>query len=462
MKLIDKITSKHARSLPPELELECIRARAEWVEQARPNQLPPQGIDWDVWFLMAGRGFGKTRTGSEDAWWWAFENAGTRSAVIAPTQADVRDTCFEGVAGLLNVTPASFIDDYKSSIHELTLKNGSVIKGFSAEKPDRLRGPQHHRVWADEAGAWENAEDTWDMMTFGLRLGDYPQAVVTSTPRPTDLVRRLVTSKTTFITKGTTYENRDNLSRRFFETIRQYEGTTIGRQELYGELIDLEEQGIFKRSWFKLWPARKALPSFEMVIQSYDTAFTDKVENDPTGCVTLGLFRPPDSNRLNVMLVDCWTDHIPYPELKKKIKDEATFTYGANEAKVTIILIENKGSGMDVINDLHNSTSLPIFPYNPFRADKTSRAHSVSYIPCNGLMWIPESEVSKGKPRDWVEPMLHQLCAYPNTKHDEYVDCISQGLALIRDQGWLLSQDEEEIDSEREIVYTVRKNCYAV
>lgn len=466
MKLNDKITFKQARKIPIEVELECLQARAAWVEMARGNQLPPQGMDWFTWFLMAGRGFGKTRVGAEDTWFWGFENAGTRIGVIAPTQADIRDTCIEGESGLLNVIPACLIEDYKSSLSEIVLLNGTVIKGFSAEKPDRLRGPQHHRVWCDEVAAWVDGEEVWDMAMFGLRLGENPQAVVTGTPKPTDLVRRLVKDKTTFVTNGTTFENRSNLSRKFFEQIKQYEGTTIGRQELYGELIDLEEQGIFKRSWFKLWSRKKHLPAFELIIQSYDTAFTDKTSNDPTGCITFGVFKPEDSERMCVMILDCWTDHLQYPDLKARLIEEAKYQYGANDKPVDIIIVENKGSGQDIINDLRSSTVLPLYAYNPLRADKAARAHSVSYIPCNGLVYVPESEVQHGKPRDWIEPMMHQLCAFPNTKHDEYVDCMSQALALIRDQGWLLSESEKDpddkyIDREERVSYNSRSNPYA-
>lgn len=430
--------------LTPEIELACLEKRAAWVETARPNQLPPQGIVWDNWFLMAGRGFGKTKTVSEDAWWDAFENPGGRTCIIAPTAADVRDTCFEGVSGLLNCAPECFVQDYKSSLNELTFKNGAIIKGFSAEKPDRLRGPQHRRAYCDEIAAWEYGEETWDMMRFGLRLGDHPQIIIASTPKPTDLVRKLYEDPMTYVTHGTTFENRSHLSSKFFDAIRVYEGTTIGRQELYGELIDLEEMGVYRRSWFKLWPHKKPLPAFQFILDSYDTAFTDKTTNDPTGKLTLGLFKMEDDPRMMVMLIDAWTDHLQYPDLKKKIKEEANYLYGANDKKIDLILIENKGSGMDIINDLRFATNLPLFPYNPLRADKASRAHAVSYIPCNGHFWVPESEVNRKKPRDWVEPVLHQLCAFPNTSHDEYVDCLSQALALIRDQGWFITKNAED------------------
>lgn len=460
MKLGHKIIQKQARDVPPEVHLACLEARAAWVAMARPNQLPPQGVDWFTWFLMAGRGFGKTRVGAEDTWFWGYENPGTRIGVIAPTQADIRDTCFEGESGLLSVIPGCLIEDYKSSLGEIILLNGTVIKGFSAEKPDRLRGPQHHRVWGDEVAAWENGEDVFDMMMFGLRLGDNPQFVTTSTPKPTDLVRKLVKDKSTFVTNGTTFENRQNLSKKFYEQIRQYEGTTIGRQELYGELIDLEESGVFKRSWFRLRSRKKTLPKFELIIQSYDTAFTESTSNDPTGCITFGVFYPEDSSKAHIMILDCWTDHMQYPQLKERLIEESKYLYGPNDKPVDIILIEDKGSGKDIINDLRFSSNLPLYPYNPGRASKVTRAHAVSYIPCSGLMWLPESEVNHGKARDWCEPMLHQLCAFPNTKHDEYVDCLSQALSLIRDQGWLMSEQERDPDNNAAYIDNERENSY--
>lgn len=447
MKLNDKISQKQARKLPTEVELACLQARAAWVETARPNQLPPQGVPWMVWFMMMGRGGGKTRCGAEETFWHAFEHPGERLAVVAPTQADIRDVCMEGESGLLNVIPQCFIEDYKASLSEITLLNGAVIKGYSAERPDRLRGPQFHFAWTDEIAAWYDGEAVWDMLAFCLRLGDNPRIIATSTPKPVDLVRRLVADPNTFVTSGTTFENRAHLSKRFFESIKQYDGTTLGRQELHGELISLEESGVFKRSWFKLWPRKKALPFFELLIQSYDTAFTDKTSNDPTACITFGVFRLPDSDKAYIMVVDCWTDHLQYPDLKKRVIEESQFQYGPDDKKIDIIVIENKGSGQDIINDLRSSTNIPLFPYNPMRADKASRAHAISYIPCNGMMYLPESDVHHGKPRDWCESMLHQLCSFPNTKHDDFVDAFSQALALIRDQGWLIDEKDKDPDS---------------
>jgi phage terminase large subunit-like protein len=128
-------------------------------------------------------------------------NPGWRIAVVAPTAADARDTCIEGDSGLLNVLPREAVQTWNRSLGELILINGTRYKAFSADEPERLRGPQHHRAWADELAAWRYPE-AWDQLMFGLRLGDHPQAVVTTTPKPTPLVKALVAAKTSFVTRG--------------------------------------------------------------------------------------------------------------------------------------------------------------------------------------------------------------------------------------------------------------------
>lgn len=191
---------------------------------------------------MAGRGWGKTRVGAEDVAWYGCQNAATRIAVIAPTFADARDTCIEGESGLLSVLPKICVDTWNRSMGELTLWNGTRYKLFSAEEPERLRGPQHHRAWGDEVAAWGDP-DTWDQMMFGLRLGDCPQVVATTTPKPTPLIRRIVTEPGAMITRGSTFDNADNLAASALNTYRnRYSGTRLGRQELDGELLE-EVQG---------------------------------------------------------------------------------------------------------------------------------------------------------------------------------------------------------------------------
>ena len=245
-------------------------ARAKWLHIANRHQVPPAGDWWLVWLLLAGRGAGKTRTAAEDTWWESWIHPGTRSLVSAPTSSDVRDVCFEGDSGLLNVIPSVLIESYTKSLHEIKLKNGSIIKGIPASEPERFRGPQFHRGWLDELAAWDYLDEAWDMIQFGLRLGKRPRLICTTTPKPKPLVIDLVNRDGDDVcyTSATTYDNIDNLAPTFKKQILQYEGTKLGRQELYAEIIDPEESGVVKRAWFKLWPNDKPLPPRESTVRT--------------------------------------------------------------------------------------------------------------------------------------------------------------------------------------------------
>lgn len=220
--------------------------RVKWFADARPNQITPEG-DWEAWLILAGRGFGKTRLGAEDAWWYGACNPGAQIAVVAPTYNDVRGTCFEGVSGLIACTPRDLVADYNRTRQELRLINDTLFRGFSADTPERLRGPQFHRAWCDELAAWQYPE-AWDQLMFGLRLGDRPQVVVTTTPRPTALVRSLAKDARTIITRGSTFDNAANLAPSALEKLKEkYEGTRLGRQELYAEILDDVPGGLWTR-----------------------------------------------------------------------------------------------------------------------------------------------------------------------------------------------------------------------
>jgi len=224
-------------SAPP---LDLLAAeRLDWVKTlARSEQVEPAG-DWTTWLYLAGRGAGKTRSCAEWLAWKAVSKPGTRCAIIARTYADARDTCAEGESGILGVLRRyRMLDNYNRSIGEIVLSNKSRIKLFSAEEPDRLRGPQHEYIWADELAAWQY-DDTWDQAQFGLRLGEHPQVAIATTPRPTPLLKRIIADEHTVVTKGTTYDNLANLAPTVrFAILQKYEGTRLGRQELMGELLD--------------------------------------------------------------------------------------------------------------------------------------------------------------------------------------------------------------------------------
>ena len=161
--------------------------------------------------VLAGRGWGKTRTGAQDIAFYGLTKPNSRIAIVTPTFGDGRDTCIEGVSGLLSCIDHDLIENWNRSIGELKLKNGTIYKTFSAEQPDRLRGPQFHRAWCDELGSWRDPE-TYDQLLFGLRLGDKPQCIITTTPKPTDLLKGLLNAKDIHITRGSTFDNVKNLA----------------------------------------------------------------------------------------------------------------------------------------------------------------------------------------------------------------------------------------------------------
>ena len=211
-----------------------------WAAVARPNQLPPPGDWWQIWLLLAGRGFGKTRTLVEWVCHQVALGLASRIALVAATAADVRDVLVEGESGLLAVAPSWFRPIYEPSKRRLTWPNGAMATTFSAEEPDRLRGPQHDAAVCDELASWSRPE-TWDMLQFGLRLGRNPRCLVGTTPRPIKPIRELLAreGRDVVVTRGSTYENRANLAPGFFDqVIRKYEGTRLGRQELNAELLE--------------------------------------------------------------------------------------------------------------------------------------------------------------------------------------------------------------------------------
>ncbi len=208
----------------------------DWGFWGRPEQLIPEG-DWDFWLLLTGRGWGKTRTGAETVKQWEVDGSGLFH-MIGATAADVRDVMVEGPAGLLSVYPDHLRPKYEPSKRRITWPSGAIALLFSADEPDRLRGPQCEKLWADEPAAWRYAERTWANALFGLRLGERPQALLTTTPRPIPMIKDLFEDPRCHVTTGSTYDNAANLAPLFLrEILTRYEGTRLGRQEIHAELL---------------------------------------------------------------------------------------------------------------------------------------------------------------------------------------------------------------------------------
>jgi phage terminase large subunit-like protein len=263
-----------------------------WRAKARPEQLPPPG-DWNGWLVMAGRGFGKTRTGSE----WVKELVETkqasRIALIAPTAADCRDVMVEGPAGILAVSSAWERPQYEPSKRRLTWPNGAIATMFSSEESDRLRGPQHDAAWFDELAAMTDPSAVWDMAMFGLRLRR-PRWLVTTTPRPVKLIQELMAreGQDVIVTRGSTFDNAANLAPAFLETIRtRYEGTRLGRQELFAELLLDVPGALWTRTMLERANGFSGLPELKRVVVAVDPSGTRGAGDgcDSVGIVVAGL-----------------------------------------------------------------------------------------------------------------------------------------------------------------------------
>lgn len=264
-----------------------------WTKTARPEQLPPPG-DWSIWLYIGGRGTGKTRTGAE--WVRSKIESGRvgRVALIGPTAADVRDTMIEGESGLLAICPDHNRPVYESSKRRVIWPNGAFAMMYSSEEPDRLRGPQHGAIWADELGAWSNLQATWDMSMFGLRLCARPQCMISTTPKPVKLLKELIArdGQDVAVTRGTTYDNRENLPPSFFsQIVRRYEGTRLGRQELNAELLDDVPGALWTRDTIDRARSKVAAPSMKRVVVGVDPSGTRGADDggDSVGIVVCGL-----------------------------------------------------------------------------------------------------------------------------------------------------------------------------
>ena len=275
-------------------EAEAFNLRTSWLETARDKQLQPK-VEHYIWLILAGRGWGKTRTGAQDIALYALRNPNVNCAVVAPTHGDLRRVCFGGNSGLLSILPkecflnSKDLKGYSSSVSEVRLFNGSKITGYAAQEPDRLRGPQFHRAWCDEVAAWRYPE-AFDQLMFGLRLGDNPQCVITTTPKPIQLIKNLVERDDVYVTRGNTFENEANLAESALTMLKEkYEGTTIGRQELYAEIVDDIDGALWTNNLIDRTRLQKdTKKDLSQIIVAIDPAVTANANSDETGIIVVG------------------------------------------------------------------------------------------------------------------------------------------------------------------------------
>lgn len=291
--LNDKEKAELDRILGPELE-----QLWDWKHWARPNQLPPPG-EWLTWLVLAGRGFGKTRCGAEWIRSEVTEKRAGRIALIAETQKDLEEVMVFGESGINSVFPKHQRPKVTKKPIRVEFHTGAIAYGYNATEPDQLRGPQFDTAWGDELAKWRYARETWDQLQFGMRLGKRPRQIITTTPRPIPILKEILSSNTTVITRGVTLDNQANLAPSFIKSITdKYAGTRLGRQELSAEILDDVPDALWTRT--ALDRDRRSIndiPPLKRVVVAIDPAAkmnVDPEDGAATGIIVAGV---GDDNR---------------------------------------------------------------------------------------------------------------------------------------------------------------------
>jgi phage terminase large subunit-like protein len=270
----------------------------KWKYWARRNQLPPKG-KWFVWMIMAGRGLGKTRIGAE----WASRNESMDGppepwehiALIGQTKADCRDTMVElGSSAILNISPPEWRPTYEPSKRRLVWPNGAKATIYSGDEPDQLRGPAHSRAWLDELAKFQKPRETYDNLMMGLRLGEHPRICITTTPRPIPIIKELVKESThkksgVIIVTASTFENADNLPQSYLnELTKRYEGTRLGRQELYAEVLSDNPDALWNLDQLDMLRVDSA-PVLVRIVVAIDPETSSEESSAETGIIIGGV-----------------------------------------------------------------------------------------------------------------------------------------------------------------------------
>ena len=396
-------------------EQATIALYTKWLKTARPKQIIPDN-DANVWLILAGRGWGKTRTGAQDIALYALRNPNSICAVVAPTHGDLRRVCFNGPSGLMSIIPEECLSKEVSGYssyrgEEITLFNGSKIIGYAAINPDRLRGPQFHRAWCDELAAWRYPE-AFDQLMFGLRLGENPKCVITTTPKPTEIIKQLMQRKDVHLTTGNTFENEENLSGSALSMLKErYEGTNLGRQELFAELLDdiegaLWHNKMIEKTRINLEEER----DLKQIIVAIDPAVTANETSDETGIVVVG----KDFNNYYYVLEDLSGRYSA--DKWARIAINAFYDWGADR------IVAEVNNGGDLVERLIRTHDTNI-PYRSVRATrgKITRAEPISALYEQGKVFhlgiFPELE--------------SQMCSYTGDKQNspDRLDALVWGLS---------------------------------
>lgn len=400
----------------------------EWPFWARPNQLAPPG-SWTTWLILAGRGFGKTRSVVEFVQAEVEAGRAKRIGIAGATAGDVRDVLVEGISGFLAVSREWNRPVYEPAKSRLTWPNGARARLYSADTPDRFRGPGIDLFVADELAAWRYPE-AWDQAMLSLRVGKHPRAVIATTPRPTDIIRGLLKreGQDVAVSRGSTYDNKANLAAPFLaQVVRQYEGTRLGRQELDGEVLDDNPGALWQRAQFDEPGLRiKSAPELVRVVVAVDPAVSANEDSDETGIVVAGV----DSAGFAYVLEDGTLSGATPNEWAKQV----VALYRAHSADRVIGEVNNGG-------DLVEANVRTVEPNLPFTQVRATRGKAVRAEPIAALYeqkrvrhvgvlakledqmctWDPGFA---GKSPDRVDALVWALTELMLGEHDELLDAL--------------------------------------
>lgn len=391
---------------------QLLKLKYDWSFWARPDQIPPPG-KWRHWMLRSGRGVGKTRSGAE----WVIDRAKKKKgpiAIIGETAGDVRNTMVEGQSGVMSCAPPWFMPKYEPSKRRLTFPNGVIATTYSGDEPGQLRGPNTQTVWADELAKWKYCDEAFDNMELGLRIGE-PRCIITTTPRPIPIIKRLGKDPDTVTTQVSTYVNIANLSEEYIRyVVRRYEGTRLARQELYGETLEevagaLWSPDVIEDTRVKRCPMLRSIVVAIDPAEAADERTSEWEENDTAevGIVAAGL---GDYDSHGYVLADASGFWSPGEWARRAV--QLYRSLGANY----IVAERNKGGKM-VEHTIHTvDDRIPVklvwaSQGKDVRAEPVSALYEQRRVHHVGLFGEMESQMCSFVPKDRIRTRLDRMDA---------------------------------------------------